>query len=64
VETRVLCFYHECDLEVVPAAITKRGGYVCAVISVPFWNVYGEKVSIQYAVVYQSKEPIDVAVKT
>ena len=62
-ETRVLCFYRECDCNVVPDAISKRGGHVCAVIKVPFWNVYGQRLSEQYAVVYQSKEPIDVEVK-
>ena len=62
-ETRILCYHIENDYNKIKDTIKKNGGFICAVIKIPLRNKFGDIVTNQFAVIYQSKEEIDVEVK-
>jgi hypothetical protein len=63
-KTFMLTYYHESDFESVRAQINDQNGIVFSVVRVPFWNVYGQIVSHEYAVVYQAHKEISVETLT
>ena len=52
------------NLNSIKKAIDKNGGYVVAVLTVPFWNTYGQMLHDNYAVVYQCEKELELEIKT
>ena len=60
--TFVITCYRDQDRVNVPDQLEKAGAHICAIIKVPFWTIYGQRISEQFAVVYQAKEEVGVEV--
>lgn len=64
IQTFMAIFHHETQRESLLKHFEKNGARVCAVITVPCWNIYGQIIGDDYAIIYQASKEISYEVLT
>ncbi len=62
--TYVLTYYYAADHIKVRESLENQGARICGVLTVPFWNIYGQITGNQHAVIYQATEELGCEVLT
>lgn len=62
--TYVFTCGYKSDLDKFKTLLTEKNSYICAELKVPFWNVWGEAIFEQWAIVYQAKDVIEMEILT
>lgn len=62
--TFVVTYLYDQDHKNVREQLLSQGAHICAVLTIPFWNIYNQRLKDQFAVVYQSKKELDIEVLT
>lgn len=63
-KTRAFNCSHADEVQAFTEVVNRHGGFVCAVLKVPFWNNAGQNAGGQYAIIYQAGRDFSIPVRT
>jgi hypothetical protein len=61
-ETFVFTCTYRSDVDKFKQLLTEKNAHFCTELQVPFWNVWGDTVFKQWAIVYQYDHSIDMEI--
>lgn len=62
-KTFIFTFTNPFDSKSIKKSLENKGAYFVSEIELPFWNVYGQILKTQYAIIYQHHKKLDFEVR-